>query len=117
MLYATWSLTEAPLAARAPLLEQCYGFGYFFLAGMRQWEGIDNLRYLQHLVRSDLLANYSTCAWFHERSYSQSFYFVAVRRTLGTALCDPAVWCTRTSWIGGISTCAQPRPPQGGPGP
>ena len=86
LFVATWSFTEASMAARRPLSPLLARFDRIFMPYRDTWDRLDQTRYLMAWVRRELLPTHSVCVWEHR--------IVAVRRTLGErARCLRALKC------------------------
>ena len=79
LFYATFSLTESPLAARAKIVKTLVGIGVIFLRMMRIYEEFDNLEYalqLEQLLVDHPEYTYEVCMSFGGRD---TLAFIAYR--------------------------------------
>lgn len=109
LFIATFSLSETPMASRGWVSSVLRHFGVFLIAFRPHWEGVDNVHYLRHLVRHKL-QTHSTCAWRmpdrdEDPGSKPSYYFVAVRRDVGTAKCSGEVGCGLESYVPSLGNC------------
>jgi len=108
--WATWSFTEAGVAARNTVRAHLRGDGTgaggahtqpgrVFIAFWDDFKGVDNNAYLLEMVRADFAATHSLCVW-RKKTHDPArptYYLVMVHRELGTARCAAEVGCDETS--------------------
>jgi len=77
VVFAMWSLCEAPLWAREGIWRLRNIFNVWMLGCREEWQGVDNMQYVRSLAL-DLQAN-STLIRLPDQISAKDFYFVASR--------------------------------------
>lgn len=99
VFWATWSFTEAGVAARNTIRPFIKGVGRVFIAFWDDFKGVDNNAYLVSMVKEDFAATHSACVW-RKKTHDPSrptFYLVLVLMELGPARCAAEIGCDASS--------------------
>ena len=104
LLWATFSLGEAPIALRSRIMDQTLRFDTIFLTLFARFDGVDNVQWMRQWA-SDHEKSYRTCIWLMQTGEVENstvvsfFYFVARRVGLGDLHCVPEAGCNAENMI------------------
>lgn len=93
LLIATWSLTETPTHIRDSFMASMYGVGTILFAFADDFASLNNVPWINALVRNELLT-YSICVW-RMPAHSGSSYLIARKKSTGNVVCSEIAGCSR----------------------
>jgi len=120
---AFWSFSEADVDARERIRPVIQGFGRILIAihmsldGRYGWiemekgkKGVEVASYMSNFVKDHLLATHNVCMWHFKPGANNypagGYYFLAVEKTVGPALCLSELGCSKKKLHPSIpSTC------------
>jgi hypothetical protein len=101
LLWATFSLGEAPISLRSRIMDQTLRFDTIFLTFFAHFGEVDNVQWMRQWAL-DHKKSYRTCIWLTRNGEVENtpfYYFVARKVGLGDLHCAPEVGCSAENVI------------------